>query len=178
MQKILPWLATILILLVGFGTIYVVVQQSQRNDANWPQIQFAKDNAVAVDNGLQTFNVGNRVDMDKSLAPFTNLYDKTGKPVAGTGFVNGQLPKIDPGVLSAAKGKDYNAVTWQPAKNVRIAAVAVAGKNYYVVSGRNMKEVEKNENTTLVLSAVGFAASLVALGVLAGINHLNRLRQA
>ena len=177
MQKILPWIATVLVLLVGFGTIYVVTQQAQRNDANWPQIQLARDAATAVNNKLESFNVGSQVDMAKSLAPFTNLYDKTGKPVAGTGFLDGKMPKVDPGVLDNAKGHDYNAVTWEPKEGVRIAAVAVAGKDYYVVSGRNMKEVEKNENTTLVLSALGFLASLIVLGLLAGIGQLGRLRR-
>jgi hypothetical protein len=178
MQKILPWIATIWVLLVGFGTIYVVAQQVQRNDANWPQIQLAQDTVRKTDSGgINSLLPPQAVDISQSLAVFTNIYDKSGKPLAGSGYLDGKLAKIDPGVLDHAKGKDYNAVTWQPKKDVRIAAVAVAGKDYYVVSGRNMKEVEKNENTSLILSALGFAISIILIALLAGVNHLNRLRQ-
>ena len=179
MQKILPWLATVAVLLVGFGTIYAVGQQVQRSDANYPQIQLAQDAAASASNGVfEPVYVGQKVDMAKSLAPFTILYDKKGNPNISSGYLDGKLPKIDPGVLDHAKGRDYNAVTWEPKQGVRIAAVAVAGKDYYVVSGRNLKEVEKNENTTLALSALGFVASLIVLGLMVGVGHLSKLRQA
>jgi hypothetical protein len=68
--------------------------------------------------------------------------------------------------LQAAKGKDYYAVTWEPKNDTRIAAVTVAGKDYYVLSGRNLNEVEKNENRTLLLSLLGGIISVILLGVI------------
>src|SRR4051812_29656104 len=122
MQKILPWLATFAVLVVGFGTVYGAVQQSQRSDANMPQIQLAEDTVRAVSAvGKEVAGLNQPVDMKTSLAPFTNVYDAKGNPVAGSGYLDGKLPKIDPGILSSAKGQDYNAVTWEPKADVRIA---------------------------------------------------------
>lgn len=165
-KKFLPWLAPLAIVVVVFGTIYVAVQQSQRGAANSPQIQIAEDTAVALNRGDPPAMLLTRaVDIKTSLAPFTIIYDKSGKVVNGSGFLNGQLPLAPLRVLSEAKGKDYHAVTWQPQKDVRVAAVTVAAKDYYVLSGRSLKEVEKNGATTLQLVLLGGLAAVLLLGV-------------
>lgn len=175
MKKLLPWLASLLILVVGFGTIYAAVQQNQRSAANSPQIQMAEDAANGLDKGeLAAVLVGPRVDMDKSLAPFTIIYNKKGEAVLGSGYLNGKVPKVDKDVLEAAKDKDYNAVTWEPKEGVRIAAVAVEAKDYYVLSGRNLREVEHNESETLQIVLLGLIVSVILLGavfVLSGLNE-------
>lgn len=164
MKKLLPWLASLAILVVGFGTIYGAVQQAQRSDANYPQIQMAEDTAYSLNKGEPAFDsVYGNVDMGRSLAPFTIIYDKKGNVVHGTGNMDGRVPKAPLGILQAAKGKQYYAVTWQPKNDVRIAAVTVAGKDYYVLSGRNLKEVEKSENTTLLISLLGGIIAVILL---------------
>ena len=167
MKKAIFALVPLAILAVIFGTIYVVVQQAQRSGANYPQIQIAEDTAAALDQGNEPYGVitSGKVDLSKSLAPFTIIYDKTGHVVAGSGFLNNKIPSIPVGVLTAAKNQQYNAVTWQPQKDVRIASVAVSAKDYYVVSGRSLYEVEKQESLTLRLAALGLLVSLVVLGV-------------
>jgi hypothetical protein len=104
------------------------------------------------------------VDIGKSLAPFTIIYSKSGQVVAGSGYLSGSIPTAPLGILTQAKGNAYNSVTWQPQTGVRIAAVAMAANNYYVLSGRSLTEVEKNENRTLQLAALGGLAALAALG--------------
>jgi hypothetical protein len=121
------WIGTALLLLVIFGTIYVAIQQTQRNDADYPQIQMAEDAAAALDKGVSsTMLTGGSVVMETSLAPFTVIYNADGKPISGTGYLRGELPTIPTGVLLAARGHEYHRVTWQPTNGVRIAAVAVA----------------------------------------------------
>ena len=165
MRKLLPWILTLLILIVSFGTIYSAVQQAQRSGVNDPQIQIAQDVAYDLDRGeIASVVIGKRVDMAKSLAPFTIIYDKKGNLVLGSGYLNGKVPKIDKGVLEASKGKDYNAVTWQPAKDTRIAAVSVESKKYYVLSGRNMKQVENNIGNTTQVVLLGLIVSIILLG--------------
>jgi hypothetical protein len=161
-KKLLPWFAAFLLLVVVFGTTYITVQQAQRSDANYPQIQIAEDTASSL-NRLDDFALplDGHVDMAKSLAPFTLVYDKHGKLYGGTGYLGDKAPEAPLGILKAAEGKDYHAVTWQPRSDVRIAAVTVAAKNYYVLSGRNLKQVEKNETLTLQLSLLGGLAALV-----------------
>jgi hypothetical protein len=110
--------------------------------------------------------LGDDVDMAKSLAPFTIIYRKDGNILQGSGNLNGKVPKAPLGMLKSASGKDYHAVTWQPAKNVRIAAVVVADKNYYVLSGRNLKEVERNESRTFDITLLGGVLSVLLLAVI------------
>jgi hypothetical protein len=167
MKKLLPWFAVLVLLMVIFGTVYGVVQQAQRNDANYPQIQLAEDTAVQLNrhDPFLDFAGDKRVDMAASLAPFTIIYNKQAKPVSGTGYLNGRLPQVPKDMLEAARGKEYHAVTWQPQPKVRIAAVTVAAKDSYVLSGRNLREVEKNETTTLQLSLLGGIAAMFMLAV-------------
>lgn len=171
MRRILPWLIVLLMLLVVFTTVYSVVQQAQRRAANLPQIQLAQDTAAALDRGdVPSVLVHGNVNINKSLAPFTIIYDKQGKPVAGSGQLDGKLPKVDIGVLANSKGKDYNAVTWEPKDGVRIASVSVEADKYYVLSGRSLKEVEKNESHTLLIAASGFVITILLYGLIFVLN--------
>jgi hypothetical protein len=165
MKKLLPWVVALGILVVVFGTIYTVTQQSQRRDANYPQIQMAEDTAAALNSGSSPARlVSGKVDMGSSLAPFTIIYDRNGNAVSGTGYLEGELNGAPLDMLSAARFKTYNAVTWEPQDSVRIAAVIVATRNYYVLSGRSLTEVEKNESKTFQLSLLG---GVVSAGFLA-----------
>ncbi len=166
MKKLLPWLTAAIILVLIFGTIYVVVQQDQRSDANQPQIELAEDTATQLANAANPHSlVSGRVDIVNSLAPFILIYNRSGHIVAGNGYYYGVLPQAPIGFLQSSNGKPYSFVTWQPSTSVRIAAVSVATNSYYVVSGRSLTEVEKNETKTLLLSAFGGFAALVTLGV-------------
>jgi hypothetical protein len=165
-KKLHSWITAAIIIVIFFGTIYVVVQQSQRRDANYPQIQLAGDTAATLNStNNPSAIVSGRVDMNSSLAPFTIIYNYSGQIVAGNGYLNGHIPSVPLGVLQAAKNKTYSAVTWQPQNSVREAAVTVAAHNYYIVSGRSLTEVEKNETATLSLSLLG---CFLALAVLCG----------
>jgi hypothetical protein len=166
MKQVVPWFGAAALLLVIFGTIYTVTQQAQRSSANYLQIQLAEDNAALLNSGVNPAEVTtDQVNMQSSLDPFIIIYDKAGRAVggAGSGFLDNKRPAVPYGVLTAANDTEYHAVTWQPAAGVRIAAVTVAAKNYYVLSGRNMREVEKSESRTLVLTAFGFLAALALL---------------
>lgn len=176
MKKLFPWLGASLVVLIIFGTVYATVQQSQRRDANYPQIQLAEDKAADLDSGTKPGKlVHGRVNMKRSLAPFTIIYDRFGKVVAGSGYLDGKIPVVPIGVLTAAKGKDYNFVTWKPDPGVRVAAVSVAANRYYVLSGRSLKEVEKNDNKTLEITLLGLIASLLTLTVVFAA-HTGRLK--
>jgi hypothetical protein len=164
-KRYITFLAGVGMLIVIFGTIYAAVQQSQRSAANYPQIQMAADTAAQIDRGHDPHVAStlSPVDMDGSLAPFTIIYDQKGKVVSGSGYLGKKVPKAPLGILKDARGKDYNAVTWQPKEGVRIAAVTVAAKKYYVLSGRSLTEVEKNENKTFWLTFVGGVIAIIIL---------------
>jgi len=166
MKRLIPWIGAAAILVIVFGTMYATVQQSQRNAADSPQIQLAEDTAIALDNGKSPKSLINgSVSLNESLAPFVVIYDKSGKPVAGNGLLDNKLPQVPVGVLTASKGHEYHRVSWQPQLQVRIAAVTVASDKYYVLSGRSLKEVEKNEDLTFQLASIGCLGSLIVLSI-------------
>lgn len=166
MKKSWPWLGAVAILVIIFGTMYGVVQQSQRRGADYPQIQIAEDTAAELDGGAMPSSLAQgNVDMARSLAPFVIVYDKSGKVVTGSGYLDGKLPQVPIGVLQHARGKDYSVVTWQPKSGVRIAAVSTAAQKYYVLSGRSLTEVERNESLSFKLAFLGGLLSLLVLVV-------------
>lgn len=166
MKRFIPWVTSVAMIVIFFGSLYGVVQQSQRREANYPQIQLAEDVARALDGGAKPVDLAKgSVDINHSLAPFVVIYDHSGTPVGSSGYLNYVVPHAPLGILSAARGVDYHAVTWQPQAGVRIAAVTVSAHNYYVLSGRSLKEVEVNENATFLLSMLGAAISLAVLSL-------------
>lgn len=164
MKKLFPWFSAATIIVIVFGTIYSVSQQGQRREANYPQIQLAEDIATELNQGvLPATVVTGKVNMASSLAPFVIVYDLSGQPIAGSGFLNNKLAAVPLGVLVNARGHNYSFVTWQPQVNLRIAAVSVAANKYFVLSGRSLVEVEKNETNSLELSLFGGLLALLAL---------------
>ena len=164
MKKYLKPLAVLAIISVIFSTIYGTVQYILRMDANDPQIQMAQDAANLLNNGATiTSVITPKIDTRLSLAPVVIVYDTSGHTV-GTAAFAGQFPirDIPFGVLKAA-GSDYNAVTWEPESNVRLAAVAVKANQYYVVSARSLREVESRENTVFKIAAIGWLITLLTI---------------
>jgi hypothetical protein len=172
MKRYVTWGGAVVTLVIIFGTLFGVVQQAQRMDANMPQIQLAEDTATSLNNGIDPNSLAQgTVDINKSLAPFIVIYDKKGAVVATSGFLNHGLPHAPLGILQASNGTDYHAITWQPQADIRIAAVTVSANKYYVLSGRSLKEVEKNETKSLALACAGGIATLF---VLAGVYLVRR----
>ncbi len=166
-KNIVNWLGFVVILVVIFGTIEVVTQQSERTAANYPQIQLAEDTAASLTNGSKPgVLTPGHVNMKRSLAPFVIIYSKLGQPISGNGYLNGRLPLAPVGILHDANDTAYYWVSWQPASDVRIASVTVAANNYYVLSGRSLKQIEMNENDTFWYSFAGGVISLLVLGVI------------
>lgn len=164
MKKYVPWLAAVVLVTILFGAMYTLVQQTLRLGANDPQIQMAEDAAAQLNGGARPAPlIGGRVDIGKSLAPFILIYDKSGNVAAGSGYLNGAIPALPRGVLTHAKGSSYNAVTWQPKDNVRIASVTVAADNYYVLSGRSLRETESRANGLAKLVGASWFVSLLVL---------------
>jgi hypothetical protein len=148
------------------GFVYTAVQQDLRMGANDPQLQLAEDAAHALDSGAPALTlVGpTKVDVATSLAPFIVIFDPAGQVLATDGQLDGHDPVPPRGVLDAARQDPPNAVTWEPRAGVRIASVTVPWRAGTVLAGRSLREVERQEDTFLLLAA---AAWLVMLGALA-----------
>ncbi len=172
------WLAFAVVVTALCALVYVTAQQVLRQDANDPQIQMAEDAAASLNNGVAPDAVVSKqqVEFSTSLAPFLIVFDASGKPVAGSGVLNGQLPQYPIGALESAKRGGENRVTWQPQPDVRIASVAVPYKGGYVIAGRSLREVEKRETQVQLLAAVVWLLSLAAVLIIVAFGEyaLNR----
>ena len=114
------------------------------------------------------------------MAPFIIVYDGSGKAVAGNGYVNGVLGTPPAGVFDTSKwgapiiGHHINNApanedrfSWQTADGTRIAAVLVhyetSSGGGYVLSGRNMREVEARIGADGLRVLLAWGATLAAL---------------
>ena len=149
------------------GTVYLVAQQELRSGADSPQLQLAEDAARSLEAGIAPTAVTGpaTVDVGGSLAPFVVVFDQDGKPLASSGQLNGVDPAPPKGVLDHATVDQPNHVTWQPADGVRVATVTVRWSGGTVMAGRSLREVERLEGRALVLTGLGWAATLVALAL-------------
>jgi len=158
------WLPIAIVVAAFCSLSYITVQQSQRQDANDPQIQMAEDAAAALNKGAASSSLLPRqtVDIATSLAPFIIVFDTNGNAVAASGLLDGQMPDYPIEVVVSTKGSGENRVTWQPKANVRIASVAIPFNNGYVVAGRNLREIEKRESQTEIFAGLTGLLALIA----------------
>jgi hypothetical protein len=175
MIAVLLWLPAAVAVTVGVGAAYAIGQQVLRSDANDPQVQIAEDIAAALGNGTSPHAVvGPTVDLARSLATSVTVLDTGGHVLASSATLNGRVPLPPSGALRAADGDATNEVTWQPQSGVRQAAVIVSyhgpsGAGTVLVS-RSLRLVEEREDRLLLLSALGWLASLLVAAVLAVIS--------
>jgi len=162
------WLPLAAALTAVFAFIYLSVQQDLRMGLNDPQIQMAEDaaSALAANQPVDSLIPANtaKVDMAKSLAPFLIVYDSTGSPLASGATLNNQVPVPPAGVFDYARQHNEDRVSWQPAADVRSAAVIVAvsgGQGGFVLAGRGMREVEIRESQLTNMVMAGWLASIV-----------------
>jgi len=149
------------------GLVYVAVQQDLRQSANDPQVQLAQDAAASLAAGRSpsTYTTSPTVNLRTSLAPFIIVYSSAGRPIAGNGVLDGRLPVLPNGVFGSNSQK---AFTWEPAPGVRQAAVLVPYHGGYVLAARSLQQVEQRETYTLVVAAVAWVATLVAIVLILG----------
>ena len=132
----------------AFLFTYVATQQNYRQSLNDPQIQIAEDAVQALQGGAAILDLvpNDKVDINASLKPFLIIYDTEGNPIAGNGYLGGQVMQTPFGVFQNAKNWGENRRTLEPLGDVRIASVVIpfTGReaNGYVLAGRNMREVE------------------------------------
>lgn len=156
----------LLIVTFVFGTMYVLVQQQARQQANDMPELLATQAAKQLDAGmgLQSINMG-ATDVANHPVPFVVVYDKKGKAVAGSGYLNKKLAMMPTGVVNHATPGSSHAVTWAPREDIRLASVTVAAKDYYVVGGQSLQATESRAERLLGLTALGYGLSVATIVV-------------
>ena len=140
-------LLTLLVILYTLICALILISHQNiiRWDANYPQVQHAEDDAEKLLEGQQIFPFPS-IDISTSLSPFEIIYQKNGVVTSSSGTLHGSIPQLPPGILTIAHEKGESRFTWQPANDVRIAAVVVANDKGFVLVGRNLREIEKHED--------------------------------
>lgn len=169
-------LATVLAGLV-FGTVQADIWRS----ANDPQVQLAEDAAARLDAGAAPRSVvpPGVVDMVRSPAPYTIVFDSSGRPLASSALLHGKVPAPPQSAFAVVRGGGQDLMTWTPAQGVRMAAVLVSYKGGYVLAGRSLSSIEQREAGLRLLALAGWLAALVATGVatLVAAIYLSRLER-
>jgi len=144
--------------------MYLGFQQMYRANLNDPQIQIASDVRSALNAGAEPKNIitpGNQINVANSLATFVIIYGKDKKPVAASGHIKDKIPSLPDGVFSNVDKNKEVRITWEPQKDVRIAAVVEKSNNNYVLVGRSMKEVENRIGIMGMQILIAWAAILI-----------------
>lgn len=144
--------------------MYVVLQQQDRMQANDMPELLATQAAKQLDAGLglQSINMG-ATDLANYPVPFVIIYDKKGKAVAGSGYLDKKLAMMPKGVVNHATTGKPHAVTWAPRSDIRIASVTVAAKDYYVTGGQSLAAIEHRAERNLLVIAVGYGLSVLTM---------------
>jgi hypothetical protein len=166
-QIIRHWLPLAVIITGLCGLVYVVSQQVLRLDGNDPQIQMAEDTASRLTAGAPLASVvtTGTLDVGRSQAPFTILYDDQGAVVAATGLLNGQPPALPSGVLDSVRQKGEDRISWQPQAGRRYAAVVerVSGpQSGFVLVARSLRDTEQRIDVVGELALAGWLGTLLA----------------
>jgi hypothetical protein len=169
-MKHMQHLTAMFLITVVMGLIYMSVQQVYRSDANDPQIGQARDLRDQLQRGSSLYEVipSDTIDLNNSLALFTQTYSTTGQPVFSTGFLNGKIPALPRGVLNytSAHGEDW--VTWQPAPGVRLAVIVLKVNHpdiQYLAVGRSLREVEERESNLIRMVSLCWLLCLGIIGI-------------
>jgi len=156
------------------GLVYLTVQQSLRMVANDPQIQMAEDAASSLNAGskIETVVPSTRVEIAESLAPFMIVFDDSGKILASSAALHGEVPTYPSGVLEYTRQKRQDRVTWQPETGVRMATVAVRYDHGFVMAGRSLREVEKRETQVEQLCGLAWLVICAAIFIVVGLGEV------
>ncbi len=165
------WLLLAILATLFYGLAHGLTQNVLRSGANDPQIQMARDAALATGNNqiYDALNQSRKVDPSKSLAPFLIIFNDAHIPLTSSAILNDKTPIPPSGVFDYVRLNGEDRFTWQPQPGVRIAAVMTRyeGKTSgFVLAGRSLTEVEIRESNTFNLAAFAWLITL-ALGALA-----------
>jgi hypothetical protein len=107
-------------------------------------------------------------DASESLKPFIAIYNESDHiehTVASSANIHDDPPLPPQGVFDYAKARGENRVTWQPDSTTRIALVvkyvSKESSSWFVVAGRNIREVEARETQLNHIVGAGLAIVLL-----------------
>jgi uncharacterized membrane protein YciS (DUF1049 family) len=164
-NALVRWLMPLVVATILFGTMYVVVQQLDRSQANDAPLRLASQAAAELREGQSaTIDAQPHVDLSRSLAPFVVVENSQGVATAGSGFLKGTLVSLPTGVLATAAKNGRDEVTWQPASGLRFATVTLKVNDQFVTAGQSLAPSEGRLGNIQLLVGFGWLLSMLVIG--------------
>ena len=173
LDRLVPWIVGAFAVTVAIAAVYLGLQQLNRSAADDAGDRLASQVTSAgggggADGGGGGAGAAAHVDLATSLAPFFVVYDRSGVPVSGTGYLDGRLARIPAGVVRTALAEGVDRVTWQPRPGLRFATVAQKDGDRVVVAGQSLRPAEDRIDRLGLMLVVGWIAAVFLLAVGAG----------
>ncbi|HEY8281746.1 MAG TPA: hypothetical protein VIG28_04630, partial [Leifsonia sp.] len=167
LDRLVPWIVGAFAVTVAIAAVYLSLQQLNRSAADDAGDRLASQvtSAGGAGGGAGGAGAAAHVDLATSLAPFFVVYDRSGVPVSGTGYLDGRLARIPAGVVRTALAEGMDRVTWQPRPGLRYATVAQKDGDRVVVAGQSLKPVEDRIDRLGLMLVVGWIAAVFLLAV-------------
>ena len=172
-KSFLVWLPFAAVITFACMLGYLLVQQDLRQNANDPQVQIAEDISQAINSGsvspMQIIPPGQTVDIATSLDPYIMIFDSTGKVIASSAMLAGQVPNVPVSVFSEVTQHGEDRITWQPQFGVRGALVIdkyngnASSTGGFVLAGRSLREVEIREENMLHITLLAWILGLIVM---------------
>jgi len=162
MTRIVRWSAIAVIVTALFAALYLVMQQIERQGADDAPGRLASQlsDGSSVDDSAT-----DQVDLASSDAVFYVVYDRSDRPVAGTGRLDGSLATPPAGVLDQARRAGSNHVTWQLGDGRRFATVERRAGDRIVLAGQSLAPTEARiDRIGALILAAWICVLLVGLG--------------
>jgi hypothetical protein len=168
MNRLAIWIIGVVVATSALGTVYLVAQQLDRQAADQVGAQLATQVAGDLSSGsTATVDGLPRVDLAASLAPFVVVYDSSGHPVAGNGYLDGRLAEPPAGVIATAASEGSNHVTWQPRPGLRFATVEVRSGDRVVMGAQSLIPTEQRADRLGMLVALAWIGTMFAIALIA-----------
>jgi len=178
----------VLVALVGtvvLGTTYLVAERIDREGTDESILRLASQVVRELKSGeTNTVEALARVDLATSVLPFVIVFDATDAPVAGTGYLDGELGTIPSHVLESARASGTHHAAWQPEPGLRFTTVEMAVGPWVILAGQSLKpsEARTEQVGTLVLSAwlsviIAATAGVMLTWILAPVRQRQRRLQ-
>jgi hypothetical protein len=157
------------LLTIAAFLVYGAVQHVYRTSANDPQMQIATDDVLSLNAGASPRRIasGLAVDLARSLAVHTTVFDRGDRVLASTARLDGAVPTPPNRVMDDVMRNGSHWLSWQPRPGVRVAAVVMPWRGGTVLVGRSLAPIEDRETSLLQFCRAAWLAGMGALAVAA-----------
>ncbi len=136
-----------LVIVLIFATIYLVMQQTLRLEANQQPLRITSQmQSNWINSQIMDTSFLPKVELDNSAYAFAAVFNEKGEILSTNATFKASDLDIPTGVLSTARNNGLDKVTWQPDATHRFAIVAMAQANNVFVAGQSLRPTEDLTN--------------------------------